>query len=39
MLTISSVTLNHDAEFMVLATNCVGEARSTAQLLVDSTGM
>lgn len=36
MLTISNVTLDHDAEFTVKAKNCVGEGKSTAQLLVES---
>lgn len=36
VLTISGVTPDHDAEFTCLAKNNAGEAKSTAQLLIDS---
>jgi len=36
MLTICNVTADHDAEFTVMAKNGTGEAKSTAQLIVES---
>ena len=38
MLTLESVTLEDDAEYVVIARNATGEARSTAQLLVEALG-
>lgn len=35
-MTISGVTLDHDAEFTCLAKNNAGEAKSSAQLVIDS---
>ena len=35
VLTINGVTPDNDAEFTVVAKNGVGEAKSTAQLLVE----
>jgi len=35
MLTISHVTMDHDAEFSVVARNVAGTAKSSAQLLVE----
>ena len=38
MLTIHCVSLEDDAEYVVVARNPSGDARSTAQLLVEASG-